>query len=346
MGFEFSGPRICGNVTQYPQHTIFFFIVPSPDDLDLNFGFAYLGVGELGMVSVQPDEQLCVYKNSRIPGPGIPEFSTPTPSPSMTAAVDMSDLYDLDDPEEVDSCFPTTTPEPYIPPSSRPTPSSTPSISVSPSVTASPSASVRVESSTEPAETSGPDGGDNGEERTEENEKECFPGDAQVQTRGGVRIRMRELKLGDEVLVGKDDYAEVFLWTHARNERWSLFVGVKRDSEEISWMSRGHLVETVDGIKMGQDIQIGDWVKEIDGWKQVIWVGRKWMKGLYNPQTLSGEIVVNGLVCLTYTKTIRPQMARALLVPMRAIWKAMRWWSVNLQMRRQVVSLVEMLTNS
>lgn len=41
-------------------------------------------------------------------------------------------------------------------------------------------------------------------------------------------------------------------------------------------------------------------------------------RGLYNPQTLHGDIVVDGVVVSTYTESVEMGMAHALLAPIRA----------------------------
>lgn len=50
-------------------------------------------------------------------------------------------------------------------------------------------------------------------------------------------------------------------------------------------------------------------------------VGRTWARGLYNPQTTDGSIVVDGVVVSTYTEAVGPPSAHALLTPVRALFK-------------------------
>lgn len=46
--------------------------------------------------------------------------------------------------------------------------------------------------------------------------------------------------------------------------------------------------------------------------------------GLYNPQTVDGDLVVDGIVVSTYTTAVEPNMAHALLTPVRAMFMALR----------------------
>ncbi len=43
--------------------------------------------------------------------------------------------------------------------------------------------------------------------------------------------------------------------------------------------------------------------------------------GLYNPQTLSGDIVVNGIRASTYTAAIAPSLAHVALWPVRMMYR-------------------------
>lgn len=44
--------------------------------------------------------------------------------------------------------------------------------------------------------------------------------------------------------------------------------------------------------------------------------------GLYNPQTLDGDIVVGGSLASTYTTAVDPAVASAALAPLRELWVA------------------------
>lgn len=46
--------------------------------------------------------------------------------------------------------------------------------------------------------------------------------------------------------------------------------------------------------------------------------------GLYNPQTLDGRIVVNGIIASTYTTAVIPEAAHALLTPLRCLFNVCR----------------------
>lgn len=56
---------------------------------------------------------------------------------------------------------------------------------------------------------------------------------------------------------------------------------------------------------------------------QVVSIEHVWKRGLHNPQTESGTIVVNGVVASTFTQTVQPGTASALLAPLK--WLGWSW---------------------
>ena len=44
-----------------------------------------------------------------------------------------------------------------------------------------------------------------------------------------------------------------------------------------------------------------------------------WANGLYNPHTMNGDIVVDGILTSTYTSAINPTLAHAALWPVRML---------------------------
>ena len=44
--------------------------------------------------------------------------------------------------------------------------------------------------------------------------------------------------------------------------------------------------------------------------------------GLYNPHTLEGQIVVDGVVAPCFTRAIHPSIANALLIPLKGLFSA------------------------
>eukprot|EP00178_Gracilaria_changii_P004760 TRINITY_DN17760_c0_g1_i1.p1 TRINITY_DN17760_c0_g1~~TRINITY_DN17760_c0_g1_i1.p1 ORF type:complete len:421 (-),score=53.82 TRINITY_DN17760_c0_g1_i1:742-2004(-) len=149
--------------------------------------------------------------------------------------------------------------------------------------------------------------------------RECFPASASVRLRNGQVRSMRDVTVGDEVLVGRNLFSPVFMFTHRLSYFMTRFVRFQLDSgDELAVTPNhyvyadGHLV-TAQSAKRGQRmllangstaaIQCIDWIRDA---------------GLFNPQTIHGDIVVNNVLVSTYTKAVEPQVAHGLLAPLRA----------------------------
>lgn len=169
---------------------------------------------------------------------------------------------------------------------------------------------------------------------------ECFNAAATVQLRSGRIVRMDELQVGDEVLVEERKYSPVFMFTHADRHVRHRFVKISfgsststpmPDSENNNksigrsvLMTPGHVVPLVhrNGYdttwKHARDVVIGDRILDAFGNPvQVTDLTTMWDYGLFNPQTHSGNIVVDEILMTTFTEAVEPVLATALLAPLR-----------------------------
>lgn len=146
----------------------------------------------------------------------------------------------------------------------------------------------------------------------------CFSGSAFVQTRRGVR-RMRDLRIGDDVAVGGGQFSRVFMFTHRIKNGNFRFLELRTPSSRLA-LSAGHFIYADGQLKTAADVRLGDRLRLVDGSEERM-VSWKWvdLDGLYNPQTLHGDIAVNGVVASTYTKAVPPSAAHALLAPFRVM---------------------------
>lgn len=164
----------------------------------------------------------------------------------------------------------------------------------------------------------------------------CFPGNARVVVEGGGVKSMSDVRVGDRVQVGPDVYSSVFGWTHRDESSVATFVRVTLNSKEVLVATEGHYVYVQGGVKQMRGVRVGDYMRRAKGgWGTVVSVEWEVRKGIYNPQTVYGDIVVEGVVCTTYTEAIEPAVAHTLLAPLRAAyavlgnWNGWRWvvWS-------------------
>lgn len=145
----------------------------------------------------------------------------------------------------------------------------------------------------------------------------CFPASASVVTEGGHQIRMEDLAVGDRVAVGAVD-SPVFMFTHADRDGMHPFVQLRTTSGHALSLSAGHYLYANGALKRADSVIVGEKLRLADGASSPV-VDVRWTRerGLYNPQTLHGDIAVNGVVASTYTAAVEPKVAHALLAPAR-----------------------------
>lgn len=151
----------------------------------------------------------------------------------------------------------------------------------------------------------------------------CFPASAVVETPAGP-VAMENLSIGDRVLVGDGSFSTVFMFTHKDSEARHGFVKILTSAGRAITATAGHYVLVGGGMVAAGGVRVGDVMTLGEGGEtQVVAVERIFGAGLYNPQTLDGRIVVDGLVASTYTKAVEPGLAHAALAPLRALYRAM-----------------------
>lgn len=159
----------------------------------------------------------------------------------------------------------------------------------------------------------------------------CFPADAQVVTEQGVKS-MEQLEVGDRVFTEMGVYSDVFMFTHKQKSGRYPFIKLTLASGDMLTVSPGHFVYVGGDLIISKQVEVG-MKMEVVG-KGEIKVVRKegvWRRGLYNPQTASGSMVVENVRVSTYTKAIEAGIAHALLVPLRAVWTSLHMWTSALE---------------
>lgn len=147
----------------------------------------------------------------------------------------------------------------------------------------------------------------------------CFPADATVLLASGKPRRMDSLRVGDRVLVGSGMFSTVFMFTH-RNERGrDVFIRIQTSSGASIMLTHGHYIYVNDGLQPASKVMVGDTLYLATGIRQIV-VSTECISGnfgLYNPQTIHGDIVVDGIRASTYTTAVLPEVAHAMLHPVR-----------------------------
>ena len=137
----------------------------------------------------------------------------------------------------------------------------------------------------------------------------------------GVQVPMMQVRVGDRVMVGQHQYSEVFMFTHALGDVRHKFVSLKTAAGNVIQLTSGHHIYASGKLVRADQVQIGAKLRLADGTSSpVVNVGSVIAHGLFNPQTVHGDIVVDGVVSSTYTEFISFSAAHALLSPLRTLY--------------------------
>lgn len=161
---------------------------------------------------------------------------------------------------------------------------------------------------------------------TEESVGSCFPSNATIELQSGKVIRMDELHIGDRVRVSEFKFSDVYMFSH-RDETSAPSVYLRVTAGEVSVvMTEGHylhvkrkssnpiLVQALH-VVVGDNVELGSGL-----WKPVTDVSTVSAQGLFNPHTIDGSIVVDGIRTSTFTNAIAFRTSQALLSPIRALY--------------------------
>ncbi len=139
---------------------------------------------------------------------------------------------------------------------------------------------------------------------------------------------MDELAVGDSVQVSSGVYSKVFAFSHRLPAAVSTFVHLKMSSGAELMATPGHYIYANDGLLAAGAVRPGDIVHLASGEvSRVSSVRQEKSMGLFNPQTLHGDIVVDGVRASTYTTAVEPEFAHASLSVLRCSysWFGTAW---------------------
>lgn len=156
-----------------------------------------------------------------------------------------------------------------------------------------------------------------------DDEAACFPADATVRLSTGECKRMSDLSVGDRVQTGSDSFSPIFLFTHRESLSYHTFLHLRTSGKNELLVSPTHYIHLADGKTTPARLAvIGDELLLADGsTDRIVSITRSLRRGLYNPQTLQGNILVDNVLVSTYTEAIQPGIAHALLTPLRAVFQ-------------------------
>ena len=150
----------------------------------------------------------------------------------------------------------------------------------------------------------------------------CFPGDAVVTLDNGNKKTMADLAVGDKVLTANGVYTEVFLFSHRLQSASYNFIEFKTETTTLA-VTGNHYLYVNGNLREAQYVSVGDSLTLASGkLAKVLSVGRVQKDGIFNPHTLQGDIVVDGVLTSTYTSAFSPTLAHVVLAPLRGLYMA------------------------
>eukprot|EP00178_Gracilaria_changii_P013059 TRINITY_DN3677_c0_g1_i1.p1 TRINITY_DN3677_c0_g1~~TRINITY_DN3677_c0_g1_i1.p1 ORF type:complete len:660 (+),score=92.94 TRINITY_DN3677_c0_g1_i1:373-2352(+) len=159
----------------------------------------------------------------------------------------------------------------------------------------------------------------------------CFPAEATVLLDDGSTIRMESLRVGDRVQVDTSDlgepvFSDVFMFSHQDPNIVSSFVSIEGSHGQTLHVSPGHYIYINGKLLPARQVRSRDVLQSQEQQILAVSVSRVRRRGLYNPQTVQGNVMVNGIKVSTYTTAMPPVAAMALMAPIRAAYTCQTRW--------------------
>jgi len=133
----------------------------------------------------------------------------------------------------------------------------------------------------------------------------CFSPIATTNVYGKGRVMMKDLNAGDKVLTSDGKHQMMYSMNHYHTSKKTVFVQIKTDLEleQPLELTHNHLLYVADNINPvpASAVQVGDIVQTLEGGKEVLEINRITRDGFYNPLTMDGTIIVDGIIASAYT---------------------------------------------
>lgn len=146
----------------------------------------------------------------------------------------------------------------------------------------------------------------------------CFPAQASVSI-NGLPLSMSSLAVGDVVRTGLKSTSAIFAFSHAELVGIYKFIRLSTRFGNLT-ASPGHVLHTRKGLRETRYVRPGDQLLHVkNGAVTVLKIEQVLQRGLFNPHTRDGNIVVDGFIATTFTDAVPVYIATSLLAPLRAI---------------------------
>lgn len=168
-------------------------------------------------------------------------------------------------------------------------------------------------------------------EEPSESMSSCFPAGELVALPDGSQLPVERLSIG-QLVASSDRYtsSQIFMHSHAAPHALTRFVRIFfRDAGEVSSLrvSPGHYVyrlavDEYPQLVAASKIVAGDRLLGADRLpRRVERVSSVIARGLFNPQSLDGDLIVSGVRVSAFTTAVDPEVAHSVLVPFRFLYR-------------------------
>ena len=126
----------------------------------------------------------------------------------------------------------------------------------------------------------------------------CFPGDAVVQLEGqSTNTPISDLKIGDKVLVEDGKYSTVYSFGHRNEDVLTTYLQFNQQLE----ISEDHMVHVDGNFAPASTVKLGSTLRDASGNGVVVTdIATVQKHGAFSPFTLSGKVVVNGMLASNF----------------------------------------------
>lgn len=156
----------------------------------------------------------------------------------------------------------------------------------------------------------------------------CFPASSTVAMADGSHKHIGDLAIGDAVLSSSPsghNNNKVVAWAHNSPAVTADFLSLSTHNNLTLTLSPGHYLPVADlGLVPAQRVATGMALYDEQGRPSLIVTHVKAItaRGLFNPLTTDGSLVVDGVAVSTFTTAFEPVAAHAALTPLRGVMSA------------------------
>lgn len=151
----------------------------------------------------------------------------------------------------------------------------------------------------------------------------CFPGHASVALNSGAIVRLADLEHGSRIAAGAGAHSDVYMFGHRDPDAVTEYVRIDSAASAMPLLiSRGHYLYVNGRLATAETVAPGDSLRGSAGADDVVVyeVSHEVHAGAYAPTTVTGELLVDGVVVSSYTDVMHPEIAHRLLQPVRALY--------------------------